>query len=323
MQVEEILNDIDNYYGREVIIQGETTDSFWMPEYGKGGYQITGGETGIRMWVLTTNVPPKQYETVKLAGIVDRSAAIGNRVLEPVIIERDRRTIYQYPYPLTSSCPLAIYLDSPHLNANEPAPSGPVLVTGWVNKPQASITVNGVAVQVNSDGDFSSKVQFREGNNIIQAVAMLDDQVDTMGWTVMVDDGIISFPPGQGLHYLSELRLEHLIEVNAGWTKISYIDFETRKEFREPVKYAYAITFVGKEYSEITIPLPEGLEVTIKPPWFIGCPNNTYRSALTVETKSTLTAGDYWFLFEQTSELGGKTTTWINIKVLSQGSKLK
>ena len=225
--------------------------------------------------------------------------------------------------PSTADCPLAIYLDSPHVNANEPAPSGPVLITGWVNKTQASITVNGVVVKVGSNGDFTSEIQLREGNNIIQAVATLDNQVDTMSWTIIVDNGNITFPPGQGLSYLSELRLEHVIEVNAGWTKINYVDFETRKEFREPVKYAYTLTFVGKEYSKITIPLPEGLDVTIKPPWFIGCPNNTYRSALTVETKSTLTAGDYWFLFEQTSELGGKTTTWINIKVLSQGSKLK
>jgi hypothetical protein len=314
-QVEDILNNIDKYYGRKVIIEGETTDSFWMPEYAKGGYQIVGGETGTRMWVFTTNVPPKQGEVVKLAGIVDRSAVIGNRVLEPIIIESDRRTIYQYPYPLVSSCPLAVYLDHPQVNSNEPVPIRPVPVTGWVNKPKASVTVNGVAVQVNSDGDFAAELQIREGNNIIQAVAMLDNQLDTMSWTVMVDKGNVIFPPGQGLHYLSQLRLEHLIEVESGWTKINYIDFETRKEFRETVKYAYTLTFVGKEYSKTAMTLPEGLNVTIKPPWFIGCPNNIYRSSITVDTKNTLAAGDYWFLFEQTSELGGKTTTWINVRV--------
>ncbi len=54
------------------------------------------------------------------------------------------------PYPLVSSCPLAVYLDQPQITTNEPVPSEPVIVTGWVNKPPAIVTVNGVAVQVNS-----------------------------------------------------------------------------------------------------------------------------------------------------------------------------
>ena len=122
-------------------------------------------------------------------------------------------------------------------------------------------------------------MQIREGNNIIQAVATLDNKVDTMAWTVMVNNGIASFPPGQGLHYLSQLRLEHLIEVEAGWTKISYLDFVTRKEFREPVKYDYTLTFVGNEYSKTAIPLPEGLDVKIEPSSFVGAPFGSAISA--------------------------------------------
>lgn len=211
----------------------------------------------------------------------------------------------------TADCPLALYLDSPHVSDYETAITAPVSVTGWVNKPQAKVTVNEVEVRVGKNGSFSTKVQLKEGWNVVKAVAVLGEQTDSMDYQLTVYSEGISVSPHEELGYQSILMFDRVVEMKAGDTKIIDVMFDVRKEIMQPEEFTYTISFVGKEYSESAIPMPEGLDVIIEPSHFIGCPNMTYHSTLTFKAADTLTPGEYWFVFQQRTGTGGKTTSWI------------
>lgn len=341
VQVEDILNNLGEYDGQNVtILEGSTSGAFWLPELGKGGYQIM-GKTGVKIWVVTPSMPPQQFEVVKLKGTVSKNITLGDRVLEPVIIEQNRRLIYQYPLPSSTStnttnsstlmsippvpisawadCPaLAVYLDFPHISDYRTAPTALVPITGYVNKLQAKVTVNEVEVQVDRNGAFSTEVQFKEGNNVIKAVATLGDQTDTMSYTLIVDTEGVIIPPGQGIANQSRLLFDNLIEMKAGETKIMDVTLEVRKDIRQPEEFTYTVSHVTTEYSESTIPMPKGLDVGIEPSQFLGCPNTTYHSMLTIKTTETLMPGEYWLIFQQKTGRGGGTTGWIKVSVQSK-----
>lgn len=214
----------------------------------------------------------------------------------------------------TVDCPLAVYLDFPHVSDYETAITAPVSVTGYVNKPQAKVTINEVEVKVGKNGAFSTKVQFKEGINAVEAVATLGEQTDSERYHLDVcREGIFGFPH-EGF-YQSILIFDRVIEMKAGETKILDVTFDVGKEIRQSEEFTYTISFVGKVYSEIAIPIPEGLDVIIEPSHFIGCPNMTYHSTLTFKTADTLTPGEYWFVFQQRTGTGGKTTSWILVTV--------
>lgn len=338
VQVEDILKNLDKYDGQNVtILEGSTSDAFWIPELGKGGYQIQ-GKTGVEIWVVTTSMPPQQFGVVKLKGTVSKNVTLGDLVLEPVIIEHNRHLIYQYPLPsstststtnsstLTSdpqvpisawaSCPaLAVYLDFPHISDYKTAPIAPVPITGYVNKLPAKVTVNEIEVGVDENGAFSAEVRFKEGNNVVKAVATLGDQTDTMSYTLIVGTEGVIIPPGQGLANQSRLLFDNVVEMKAGEIKIIDVTLEVRKDIRQPEEFTYTVSHVATEYSESTIPIPDGLVVIIEPSRFFGCPNMTYHSMLTIRTADTLTPGEYWFVFQQKTGTRGKTTGWIKIGI--------
>jgi len=214
--------------------------------------------------------------------------------------------------PTPENCPLAVYLDFPQYPLR-PISSTPMSIIGWVNKPDAQVTVNDKTVQVDNEGYFSSEVLLREGNNIIRAEATLNGQTDSMAWTLLVENGIVSPPPGQGLGNFSVLRHEHLVEMKRGDKITIDVTLETRKEFRGKEEIIYSIYPVANEYSEDEIPINNGMEIKIDPSSFIACPNTKYHSTITVTTTNAVSPGDYWFHLEKTG--GSKTTSWFDVRV--------
>jgi hypothetical protein len=105
VQVEEILQNPDKYDGQNIILEGSTDGTgIQVSSLNKSAYQIL-GTTGVKIWVVTSGEPPKKCETIRLKGTVTKNVTLGTLVLEPALIERSRRTIYQYPLP--SSTPLS------------------------------------------------------------------------------------------------------------------------------------------------------------------------------------------------------------------------
>ena len=60
----------------------------------------------------------------------------------------------------------------------------PVMVSGTVSDPEATVRVNDVEVEVGEDGTFSADVELAEGENMITVVATLDEGTLTKTVTV-------------------------------------------------------------------------------------------------------------------------------------------
>ena len=60
----------------------------------------------------------------------------------------------------------------------------PVTVSGTVSDPEATVTVNGEDVEVAKDGSFSTQVELTEGENVIEAAAVLGEQKVSKSITV-------------------------------------------------------------------------------------------------------------------------------------------
>lgn len=97
VHVEDIVASPSQYVGKNItVLEGSTRDAFWLSDLNKGAYRLSGG-TGITIWVITTNTPPQQFEVVRIKGIVAANFTLGDRLLEPIILERSRNLIYHYP----------------------------------------------------------------------------------------------------------------------------------------------------------------------------------------------------------------------------------
>jgi hypothetical protein len=71
---------------------------------------------------------------------------------------------------LTVTRILAVELTSPKPGAE--ITESPVIVTGNVSNPKATVTVNGVVVEVAEDGTFSAQIELVDGENIIVVTAV-------------------------------------------------------------------------------------------------------------------------------------------------------
>jgi hypothetical protein len=86
--------------------------------------------------------------------------------------------------PLT----LTVEITSPEDGAQ--LTESPVTVNGTVSDPTATVTVNGTAVVVAADGSFSVAVDLTEGENVIEAAAMLGEQQVSDNITVIYTPGV-------------------------------------------------------------------------------------------------------------------------------------
>lgn len=226
-------------------------------------------------------------------------------------------------HPDESDCSaLVVYMDYPYPGEDQKDYTrDTIVITGYVNYPEASVKVNGVEATVTNEGIYSATLQFHEGSNSIQAVARLGEKTDEITYAVMVHpNGKLSPVPGLGSggpRYQRQLTYENSLELKAGETIATIITLEIRKNIREAEEFSYTINRVAGEYSENELKVPDEMGVNLEPSQFTVCPNTTYHSILTVSTTPDITTGEYWFLLEH--DIGGRGggSGWIKIKVSS------
>ena len=83
---------------------------------------------------------------------------------------------------ITVSRVLGLEISSPEDGAE--LTESTVAVNGTVSDPEATVTVNSEEVEVAEDGSFSTQVELTEGENVIEAAAVLGEQEVTDSITV-------------------------------------------------------------------------------------------------------------------------------------------
>lgn len=222
---------------------------------------------------------------------------------------------------VTTGCSaLAVYMVHPYPGeATVDYTREPLTVTGYVNFPQAGVTVNGVAADVTGDGSYSATIQLKEGSNSIQAVATLEEKTDEITYLVGVtEEGRMYAVPGLGsggTRYISRVLYENSVELKTGETIVMPLTLEVKKDITGAELFTYTISRTSGEYAEDTLAMPDGLEVSIEPSELTVCPNTTSISMLIVRTTADVAAGEYYFLLEKNLENGFRGSGWIRINV--------
>jgi len=184
-------------------------------------------------------------------------------------------------------------------------------VSGTVNKPEASVKVNGKDVPVSEYGYFKTQVTLKEGNNRISAVATLGDETDEMYILNFIESGNLGTVPGYSHFFDAILQYESEIHLKAGETLRLPVTLETRKD--GPGSFSGSFVYVDREYGEMPLPWPEGLDAHLEPPEFTAYPNATYNLDLVISAAPELNPGAYYLRFAQTFENGFYGSGWIEI----------
>jgi hypothetical protein len=209
--------------------------------------------------------------------------------------------------------PLVVYLNA------DPEPGidytkEPLLsVTGTVNKPEASVTVNAEGVPVDEHGLFKAQVLLKEGFNKIKAIATLNDESDEIYILYGVENGVLIHVPGYSHFFDSSLRYESEARLKAGQTLLLPVTLETRKD--GPGDFSGSFVYVDKEYGLLPLPWPEGLDACLEPPEFMAYPNATYNLDLVISTQPELDPGTYYLHFYHVFENSGYGSGWIKVTV--------
>ncbi len=189
----------------------------------------------------------------------------------------------------------------------------PMSVSGMVNKPEASVTVNGKDVPVNGDGLFKTQVMLKEGNNRILAVATCGDETDEMYILNFIENGDLGVVPGYSHFFDAFLDYEHEIVLKSGETSRLPITLETRKD--GPGGFSGSFVYVDREYGLTPLPWPEGLDAYLEPAEFTAYPNATYNFELIVSAVPELDPGIYYLHFYQHFENGFYGSGWIKLTI--------
>jgi len=215
---------------------------------------------------------------------------------------------------VTFTPPLVVYLDAePELGVDYT--KTPLAVTGMVNRPEASVTVNDKAVTVAPDGSFTAQALLVEGSNSITAVATLGDERDEVYILFAVENGTPGPVPGYSHFFAGRERHESEIAIKAGDTGTIDVFYETRKS--GPGEYSGKVFYVSGEYSVEALPMPQGLEVSLEPNNFTTYPNTTYHATLIIRTEPELAPGEYYLRFVRYFVRGGTghSSGWIKVTV--------
>ncbi len=189
----------------------------------------------------------------------------------------------------------------------------PISVTGMVNNPEASVTINGKAVSVTQDGLFKAQVLLNEGSSQIKAIATLGNERDEVYLAFMVENGYPNPVPGYSHFFMSRLTYEHEIKLKAGETYRLPVTLETRKD--GPGSFSDYLVHVDREYGEMPLPWPEGLDAYLEPPEFMAYPNATYNFDLVISTRPELDTDIYYLHFYHIFENSGYGSGWLEVTV--------
>ncbi|MGD9142292.1 MAG: hypothetical protein PVG61_00435 [Dehalococcoidia bacterium] len=208
--------------------------------------------------------------------------------------------------------PLVVYLNA-ETELGVDYTKEPMPVTGMVNKPEASVTVNGKAVTVNDDGLFKTQVMLKEGSNRISAVATLGDETDEMYILYIIEDGVLGHVPGYSIFFDALLSYESKATLKAGETLRLPVTLETRKD--GPGGFSGSFVHVGREYGDMPLPWPGGLDVYLDPPGFTAYPNEIYDFELVISTAAELLPDTYFIRFYRNFENGFYGSGWLELTV--------
>jgi hypothetical protein len=234
----------------------------------------------------------------------------GENAIEIIAVNDTAKTVETIT--VTFVPPLVVSLDA------EPEPGidytkEPMSVTGMVNKPGASVTVNGKDVPVTEDGLFRAQILLNEGSSQIKAIATLGDERDEVYVAFMVENGYPNPVPGYSHFFMSRLTYEHEIKLKAGQTLLRPVTLETRKD--GPGDFSGYLVYVEKEYGLLPLPWPKGLDAYLEPPEFTAYPNATYNFDLVVSAAPELDPGTYYLHFYHVFENSGYGSGWLEVTV--------
>ena len=212
--------------------------------------------------------------------------------------------------------PLALFLDDPQTMTGVDYRVTPLNITGYVNYPQAVVTVNDKLVSVSSDGHFSTQVMLSlwpaSGGVLkgISGTASLNGQADSDGWGIGVtENGSIMVSPGSGLNRMMWFSFEkHVINLtnNDSETVTGFVS--ARKNIETPAAFSVHIFSIPGNVivnpPSATLPTPTGLSIKLEQGNFLLYPNVIYDISLLVETTKTLPAGGYWSEIDFASQNG-------------------
>jgi hypothetical protein len=215
---------------------------------------------------------------------------------------------------LTFTPPLYIRLDSP--------PKGidylhnPLVATGRVNYPQASVTVNGIPATVFSDGTFTALVQLNEEKGgYLYAVAVLGDEIQLDDMHIIVPFGPLWL--GGPIRYIhSEFER---VSLEAGRTFSQMMKLVTYNSISERTPCEYFVTPVEHEHLQGVV-WPPGLEVEILPPDFLFYPGGEYNLLMAVTASADIPPGDYYCSLKTSFEGDWGFLDILKITVLPPGS---
>jgi uncharacterized protein YfaP (DUF2135 family) len=213
---------------------------------------------------------------------------------------------------VTFTPPLVVYLNA----SPEPGidyTKEPLSVTGIVNKPEASVTVNGKDVPVDENGLFEAQVLLREGSNQIKAIAELGNENDETYILYLVENGVLNHVPGYSIFFDARFEYGPEVKLKAGQTLRLLVTLETRKD--GPGDFSGSFVYVGEEYGLLPLPWPEGVDAYLEPPEFTAYPNITYNFGLVISTTPEPDAGTYYLHFYHIFETSSYGSGWIKLTV--------
>lgn len=206
---------------------------------------------------------------------------------------------------------LAVFLDQPPYGVNYN--QTPLVATGYVNDPQASVEVNGVPATVSLDGSFSAAVRVSIGD-ILKAVATLGSQSDSMSL-------YLSLRPPPGPIIMFNESFGRSIYLTAGESLATQVSVDTNKIVRNPSELSHtfdAINVNGGNF--FPAQWPEGLQVYFQPEGVTLYPNTSYTYHLVVHTSVQTPPGEYYFQVKTDVQSAMSETGTIKVTVLPRES---
>ena len=199
--------------------------------------------------------------------------------------------------------PLAVYITKYFMDVNY---SYPVEVRGNVNRPGASVAVNGVPAFVSVDGSFAAHVQLTMRESDIQAVAVDGDEITEYTIIQSLYRGLLT--PVYGADYRFQPRLvlpKSTVTIKPGSTASADLTIMLR-----------TYKGVGVEKCAVDMPVSyPGLTATVNLPEFDGYPNINYHPTITVPASADVAPSQYPLRVEFSTASGSSAAANLNVVV--------
>jgi nitrogen fixation protein FixH len=191
--------------------------------------------------------------------------------------------------------PLAIQvrLNKSNFDPNTDFKSPIEAIDGVVSDPAAEVKVNGVKVDVNTDGTFMARILLLIGGNHVDATAQLGNEADEeyLNWNI-ADNGQLKTISG----FLTVPNILPTVTLNAGESTSFDFSLEFDKKIPDFSLNSLSITRIATlSGGNNSLPMLPELKVSINPSTYSTYPRIAYDSRVTIETTTALPPGDYYF----------------------------